>query len=242
MKYTITSESIDYNDNSMFRIRALIDIEPNIKAGDLGGFVTGYHNLSQEGNCWIHPNAIVTDNAHVQDDAQILGDAMVGGHATIRDRAIITDQAIVFSNATVSGDAYVSDEAVVVGNAIITDDAIIAQYAAACDNATVGGEATLLGNACAIDNAVISGDVNLSGNDKVGGNARIINHDQVISISNVGPFYHALTAYIDHNNEIELNHNGFTGSLDGFLALHQDDDQATFYENLAQAIKIKLLG
>lgn len=43
-----------------FRIRALRDFS-NVKAGDVGGFVTSEKNLSHKGDCWVSGNARVTD-------------------------------------------------------------------------------------------------------------------------------------------------------------------------------------
>lgn len=63
-----------------YRIRALKDFG-SIKKGDLGGIVSGEHNLSQSGNCWIHPPAFVVGSAHVSGNAQVLGrTGLVEGH------------------------------------------------------------------------------------------------------------------------------------------------------------------
>ena len=63
MKYELTDIKRDYNGTTVYRIRALEDIENkldfqlDVKKGDLGGWVSGYHNLSQQGKCWIEePN------------------------------------------------------------------------------------------------------------------------------------------------------------------------------------------
>lgn len=39
-------------EGDLFRLRAVKDFA-GVKAGDLGGLVSGEHNLSQEGTCWI---------------------------------------------------------------------------------------------------------------------------------------------------------------------------------------------
>ena len=61
--------------NCLYRIKSLKDFK-DVRKGDIGGFIQGYHNLSQSGNCWIYNNAqvfnrarvfgnaIVTDNTH----------------------------------------------------------------------------------------------------------------------------------------------------------------------------------
>ena len=51
----------------LHRIRALQDIRPGVRAGDLGGFVESEHNLSFEpgDNAWIYDNAICCNDGYV---------------------------------------------------------------------------------------------------------------------------------------------------------------------------------
>ena len=50
----------------LHRIRALRDIRPDIKAGDLGGFIESESNLSTEleDNAWIYDDAVVCNNGY----------------------------------------------------------------------------------------------------------------------------------------------------------------------------------
>lgn len=86
MKYELTDIKRDYKETTVYRIRALEDIENendfqlDVKKGDLGGWVSGYHNLSQQGNCWIYDNSIVMDNARVEDDAIVYGNSTMIGN------------------------------------------------------------------------------------------------------------------------------------------------------------------
>ena len=54
----------------LHRIRALRDIGENVKAGDLGGFVEGEHNLETElsDSAWIFDDAIACGSAYVNQD------------------------------------------------------------------------------------------------------------------------------------------------------------------------------
>lgn len=69
-KYRLTDESIELNGKTFYRIQALKDFS-NIKKGSLGGFVESERNLSQEDNCWIYGDAIISG------DNEIVGDTMV---------------------------------------------------------------------------------------------------------------------------------------------------------------------
>lgn len=39
-------------EEGLYRIRAIVDHA--VKAGDLDGMIEGEHNLSHDGDCWVH--------------------------------------------------------------------------------------------------------------------------------------------------------------------------------------------
>ena len=85
----------------LYRVRALRDFG-DIKKGEIGGFVSGEHNLSHMGNCWI------ADNAVVSHDAQVLDNACVSGHSAVTGRAKISGHAIISGWVQITGDAEIS--------------------------------------------------------------------------------------------------------------------------------------
>lgn len=96
------------------RIRALRDIPTvGVKAGDRGGWVECEHNLSHDGDAWVH------DEARVSDSARVSGRAQVFDRARVSDRALVSDRARVFDSAWVSGKAWVYGSALVDGSAIV---------------------------------------------------------------------------------------------------------------------------
>ena len=86
-KYELTGETVEHAGRTLHRIRALIDFTTadgvKIHAGDLGGYVEKYKNLSQNGNAWVDGNARVYGNAWVGGDAHVFGNARVGGDARV---------------------------------------------------------------------------------------------------------------------------------------------------------------
>ena len=65
-KYELTEETVEVEEITLHRIRALRDIERyGVKKGDLGGFIEKEDNLSHGGNAWVSSNAWVYDNAKV---------------------------------------------------------------------------------------------------------------------------------------------------------------------------------
>jgi hypothetical protein len=104
-KYHLVNGTIFHNSNGanpVFQIQALKDFD-NIKAGDLGGFISGYHNLSQFGNCWVAVNSYVLDNAKVLGNSKIVNSiimekANVDGYDTIIEGSTISGCALVGSS------------------------------------------------------------------------------------------------------------------------------------------------
>ena len=153
-KYELTEETKTLADGTVLhRIRALRDIPRHVvKAGELGGFVEGENNLSQDGDAWVF------------DNAKVSGDAWVSGNACV------SDNACVYDNAEVSGDACVS------GNACVYDNACV------YGKAKVYGDAEVYGNAWVSGDACVSGNAWVYGNAKVSGNAKVENgHDYFVA-------------------------------------------------------------
>ena len=130
-KYIILEdEKLEDGFGWLYRIQAIKDFG-DVKAGDKGGWVSGYHNLSQQGNCWIY------DDACACDDSQVYGDAKLKDDASINDNVGVSDNAIIEKNARLCGSVSVED------NALVTDDAFAEGF-----NLTIGGNAILRKNAC----------------------------------------------------------------------------------------------
>jgi carbonic anhydrase/acetyltransferase-like protein (isoleucine patch superfamily) len=131
-KYTMTDDTIMIAGAKLSRIKALRDFG-NVKAGELGGYISCEENLSHDGTCWVSDNAIVRDRAKVRDSAKVRDNAIARDFALVRDRAIVMDDAIVRHSAIVSGEATVHDRAIVRDFAIVRDRALV------CEDALVGG-------------------------------------------------------------------------------------------------------
>ena len=115
-KYKLTNETKEASSIKLFRIQALRSFG-DVNAGDLGGWVEGVKNLSQEGDAWVYGDAQVYGDAWVYDDARVYDDAKVYGNTGVYG------DAQVFGNARVSGNARVYGNAGVLGNARVFDNA-----------------------------------------------------------------------------------------------------------------------
>lgn len=139
-KYGLISDS-----SGMKRLLAYRDMpEIGVKAGDHGGLVSGEHNLSHEGLCWIYPGASVGDNALV------IGNATVQDSASLRNRSVARDDAVVRDSAMLRGRSSARGTAVVCGSARLYDDVVV------CADASVGGSAWLFGGIVVGDAATLT--------------------------------------------------------------------------------------
>ena len=162
----------------------------NIRKGQKGGYVSSEANLSQEGTCWVYPNAMVVSDASVRDDAQIFSgivqdSAVIADNAKIGDRnrgdsTIITGSAVIINNARVYGAARVG------GRAVIKDCASVDDYVVVEDDVVIGDNASAFGHAILFGNAELRDRSFVCGHAKIGGNTKLIHcanvHDNSIVI------------------------------------------------------------
>ena len=127
-KYVLTDESIIFNSVTLYRIKAIKSFY-TVRVGDLGGFVEGYDNLSQDGNAWVYGNARVYGNAWIHGNARISGYAWIHGDARVSGNAHASGNAWIHGDARVYGNARVYSNARVYGNAWIHGNARISGYA-----------------------------------------------------------------------------------------------------------------
>lgn len=102
----------------LHRVRALRDIDSQVKAGDLGGFVESESNLSAEAN----------DRAWIFDDAIAAGNAYVDMDSLLKENAVACDNAYVSHGAVLSGHARAEDDAYLRG-AVMNGSARVSGFA-----------------------------------------------------------------------------------------------------------------
>lgn len=132
MKCELTNIKEDYQGTTLYRIRALEDIRNDfesgiqfkVRKGDLGGWVSGYHNLSQQGKCWIYDNSIVTDNARVEDNAIVYSNSIMHGNSSVYNRSAICDS-YMNSDSMVLGNAQIHNSNLLDDSKVMGDSKII---------------------------------------------------------------------------------------------------------------------
>lgn len=114
-------ELIPSDRAGLFRIKALRNFG-DVKAGDIGGYVEGEHNLSHVGLCWIYDDAVVSGNADVFCHACVCGNAVVSGNAKVSGKACVYGMTEICGNAQVYGDAVVRGYAQIYGDAVVNKE------------------------------------------------------------------------------------------------------------------------
>lgn len=86
MKYRLSKKDyITVGDRRLYRIVAVRDVNRDVKKGALGGYIEKEANLSHEGECWVHSDAMVYGNARLYDNVRVgdretvFGNACLGG-------------------------------------------------------------------------------------------------------------------------------------------------------------------
>ena len=69
-KYELIDKPHPFNDR-LRRIRALRDVRPGVKAGDLGGYVESESNLSHFGSAWVSDSAWVYGSALIEEPMHV---------------------------------------------------------------------------------------------------------------------------------------------------------------------------
>jgi carbonic anhydrase/acetyltransferase-like protein (isoleucine patch superfamily) len=172
-KYELVEDDfILYEGKKLYRIRALKSFATIknlvIKKGQLGGYIEGYRNLSQEGKCWVfyddskvYGNAVVKDLAVVMDDSEVRDNAIVKGCSEISNRseifgnAVIRDSAKVHYHSKVYGNAVVRNSAIIEGRAEVSGNVVVSNVSEVVNSAMVSGNAEIFGAAIVKDSAMI---------------------------------------------------------------------------------------
>ena len=93
-KYEMTNITMEFEERTLYRIRALKNFR-NVKAGDLGGWVSNEYNLSQYGDCWIYNEAKCMDGASMYNNSCMYENAVMYDNSALHGYGELYDDAIL---------------------------------------------------------------------------------------------------------------------------------------------------
>lgn len=192
-------------DGIVYRIRALRDFG-DVKAGDLGGYIAGEHNLSHDGYCWVYDEAIVHSNASVNDYAKVKDRARVGGNALLKHFVIVKNRGQIHDNVKMYGDSVVKGRARLYDNVELYDGCV------------VKGNAKLFNRVKLLSKSIITGDLSISAG-VFRGDAYIENSRDFVVLYNF-PFQDDMMTLYTSMQGLQLCHNcTFYATIDEFVNL-----------------------
>lgn len=246
MKYELVKEADRY------RVRALKDFG-NVKAGELGGLVSGYHNLSQEGYCWIFDDSTVSKDARVEDDAVVGKSSLLTDKAAAKGWCRIENSGLS-NNTLVHGYAVVQDSTLCGGTKVLDESTVTGSYLlgtvqmrghSSAFRSRLDGNVEVL-NGVAVT-SVLEGNIKVTGvslkNAVMRRDALVSHQRDYLVFQNVGTENGTLTAYLTGAGEILLTRGCFTGTVEEFerlSKLRHGDDMQKQYALLLQMIQMRL--
>lgn len=225
-KYRLTNRTKwHHSGRTLYQIQALKSFG-DVKAGDFGGWVESYDNLSQFNNCWIYKNAKVFGDARVYDNAVVKGNATVSENARIYDFAQVYGSANIYGKARIYNRAQVYGHSKVYGSAKIEMFAQVYHFAQIHGKATISSTSKIYDDAEIYDSAYISGDIEIYGKTKVYENARIFNQAKIYGYNT----RISGNTYI-YNKDTSCDNDVIIASTRDYLVLHTnwaDKDYVTY--------------
>lgn len=79
--------------DKVYRIRALKNFG-DVKAGDLGGYVSSEKNLGRSGKCWIYDDSVVTGTGKVTGDSKVCDNSFIYSNVSVRGNSLIKNSSI----------------------------------------------------------------------------------------------------------------------------------------------------
>lgn len=120
-KYELTDNTRLYRGEKLYQIRALRDFD-NVRAGALGGYVAGEHNLSHAGLCWIAQRGISCNDGLVAGNAWAMDDTAVTEGATLQESAYIFNHVLLRGECRVQGRVQLFKRVVLGGRKVLRGD------------------------------------------------------------------------------------------------------------------------
>ena len=173
-KYEFTGKEMLY-PVKVKEIRALRDFG-YVKKGDIGGYIESEKCLSQKGNCWVYPGAVV------------YGNSLIGGNAVVAEGVTVRNKSVV------SGNAFVVGKGIEISHSIIEDNVVI-DTGATIENSLINGNASI--EQSNIESAKIDGNVHIMLSRLIGVNNGKGEPDNSYVIGMVDIYHSELTGHFN---------------------------------------------
>ena len=121
------------DEHKGYRIIALKDFG-DVKAGDKGGYISGEHNLSHDGECWVYEKGRALYKGRVQDNAKVKS-GIVCDHGRAKDNALITGGSMILGKGLAYDNAILQKNSIISGSGQVGNNVILDYYSLVSGNA-----------------------------------------------------------------------------------------------------------
>lgn len=177
-KYEMTNITMEFEERTLYRIRALKDFR-NVKAGDLGGWVSDKYNLSQEGDCWIYDEAKCMDNARMYHNSAMYNNSVMCDFSEMHGCSEMHNYSAMCDNSRMYNCSAMYD------NSRIYNDSKMYNNSRMFDNSAMYNNAVMLDNSRMFENSRMYRDSRLKNKEKLCGKL-VSKVDRFIEINNTG--------------------------------------------------------
>ena len=177
-KYEMTNITMEFEERTLYRVRALKNFR-NVKAGDLGGWVSGKHNLSQEGDCWIYDEAKCMDNARMYHNSAMYNNAVMCDFSEMHGCSEMHNYSAMLDNSRMYNCSAMYD------NSRMYNDSKMYSNSRMFDNSAMYNNAVMLDNSKMFENSRMYRDSRLKNKENLYGKL-VTKVDRFIEINNTG--------------------------------------------------------
>ena len=177
-KYEMTNITMEFEERTLYRVRALKNFR-NVKAGDLGGWVSGKHNLSQEGDCWIYDEAKCMDNARMYHNSAMYNNAVMCDFSEMHGCSEMHNYSAMLDNSRMYNCSAMYD------NSRMYNDSKMYNNSRMFDNSAMYNNAVMLDNSKMFENSRMYRDSRLKNKENLYGKL-VTKVDRFIEINNTG--------------------------------------------------------
>ena len=177
-KYEMTNITMEFEERTLYRVRALKNFR-NVKAGDLGGWVSGKHNLSQEGECWIYDEAKCMDNARMYHNSAMYNNAVMCDFSEMHGCSEMHNYSAMLDNSRMYNCSAMYD------NSRMYNDSKMYSNSRMFDNSAMYNNAVMLDNSKMFENSRMYRDSRLKNKENLYGKL-VTKVDRFIEINNTG--------------------------------------------------------
>ena len=175
-KYEMTNITMEFEERTLYRIRALKNFR-NVEAGDLGGWVSGKYNLSQEGECWIYDEAKCMDNARMYHNSVMYNNAIMCDFSEMHGCSEMHNYSAMLDNSRMYNCSAMYD------NSRMYNDSKMYNNSRMFDNSAMYNNAVMLDNSKMFENSRMYRDSRLKNKEKLCGKL-VTKVDRFIEINN----------------------------------------------------------